>query len=56
MSLLEKRSLHHCSLRSEKNQRAVDKHITLLKKVCCQVSPCLSVMQEREDLLMSLVR
>ena len=38
------RSLHHCSLRSEKNQRAVDKLITLLKKVCCQVSRCLSVM------------
>ena len=30
--------------RSEKNQRAVDKLITLLKKVCCQVSRCLSVM------------
>ena len=26
------RSLHHCSLRSEKNQRAVDKLITLLRK------------------------
>ena len=38
------RSLHHSSLRSEKNQRAVDKLITLLKKVCCQVSRCLSVM------------
>ena len=38
------RSLHHCSLRSEKNQRAVDKLITRLKKVCCQVSRCLSVM------------
>ena len=38
------RSLHHCSLRSEKNQRTVDKLITLVKKVCCQVSPCLSVM------------
>ena len=38
------RSLHHCSLRSDKNQRAVDKLITLLKKVCCQVSRCLSVM------------
>ena len=37
------RSVHHCSLRSEKNQRAVDKLITLLKKVCCQVSRCLSV-------------
>ena len=32
------------SPRSEKNQRAVDKLITLLKKVCCQVSRCLSVM------------
>ena len=38
------RSLHHCSLRSEKNQRAVDKLVTLLKKVCCQVSRCLCVM------------
>ena len=38
------RSLHHFSFRSEKNQRAVDKLTTLLKKVCCQVSPCLSVM------------
>ena len=38
------RSLHHCSLRSEKNQRAVDKLVTLLKKVCCQVSRSLSVM------------
>ena len=44
------RSLHHCSLRSEKNQRAVDKLITLLKKVCCQVSRCLSVMLEQGDL------
>ena len=35
------RSLHHCSFRSE-NQRAEDKLITLLKKVSCQVSPCLS--------------
>ena len=35
------RSLHHCSLTSEKNQRAIDKFITLLKKVCCQVSRCL---------------
>ena len=44
------RCLHHCSLRSEKIQRAVDKLITLLKKVCCQVSRCLSVMWERWDL------
>ena len=39
-----KRSLHHCSLRSENNQRAADKLITLLKKVCFQVRRCVSVM------------
>ena len=50
------RSLHHCSLRSEKNQRRDDKLVTLLKIVCCQVSPCLSVMQERGDPCMNLVR
>ena len=50
------RSLYHCTLRSEKNQRAVDKLITLLTNVCCQVSRCLSVMYARGDLLMSLVR
>ena len=33
-----KRSLHHCSFRSEKNQRTEDKLITLVKKVCCQLS------------------
>ena len=38
------RPLHHCSLRSEKIQRAVDKLTTFLKKVCSQVSRCLSVM------------
>ena len=43
------RSLHHCSLRSEKNQRAVDKLITLQKKVCCRVSRCLSVTFEQGD-------
>ena len=32
-----RRSLHHCSLRSEK-KRAVDKLITLLNKVCRPVS------------------
>ena len=37
-------SPHHCSLRSEKNQRAVHKLITLLKQVCRQVSLCLSFM------------
>ena len=36
-----KRYLHHCSLVREKNQRALDKLITLKEKVCC---PCLSVM------------
>ena len=45
------RSRHHCSLRSEKNQWAVDKLIPLLKKVCCQVNRCLSVMSEQGDLL-----
>ena len=50
------RSLHHCSPRSEKMQRAVDKLITLPTKACCQVSRCLSVMWERRDLLMGLVR
>ena len=35
----EKRYLHHCSFRSEKNQRTGDKLITLMKKVCCQLSP-----------------
>ena len=33
------RHLHHCSFRSEKNQRTGDKFFTLLKKVCCQLSP-----------------
>ena len=49
------RSLHHCSLRSEKIQRAVDKLIALLKKVCCQVSRCLSVMLEQGDLFLMSV-
>ena len=35
--LSEKRYLHHCSLRSEKNQRTWDKLTTLMKKVCCQL-------------------
>ena len=39
MRLSENRYLHHCSFRSEKNQRTWDKLITLLKKVCCQLSP-----------------
>ena len=39
MRLSEKRYLHHCSFRSEMNQRTGDKRITLMKKVCCQLSP-----------------
>ena len=39
--------LHHSSFRSEKNQRTGDKLITLMKKVCCQLSP-FSHTQERE--------
>ena len=41
------RSLHHCSFRNEKNQRTEDMLITLFKKVCCQHSPFLCVIQER---------
>ena len=51
-----KRSLHHCSFRSEKNQRTEDKLITLMKKVCCQLSPFLCVTQERRDPCTNLVR
>ena len=35
---LDDETIGHCSFRSEKNQRTVDKLITLLKKVCCQLS------------------
>ena len=49
-----KRYLHHCSFRSEKNQRT-DKLITLMKKVCCQLGP-LSHTQERGDPYTNLVR
>ena len=55
MRLSEKRYLHHCSFRSEKNQRNGDKLITLMKKVCCQLSPC-SHTQERGDPHTNLVR
>ena len=37
--LAGKRFLHRCSFRSEKHQRTEDKLITLMKKVCCQLSP-----------------
>ena len=43
MNLSEKPYLHHCSFRSEKNFRTGDKLITLIKKVCCQLSPFLNV-------------
>ena len=51
----EKRYLHHCSLRSEKNQRTEDKLVTLRKKVCCQLS-LFSHTQERRDPCTNLVR
>ena len=55
MRLSEKRSLHHCSFRSEKNQRTGYKLITLMKKVCCQLSP-LSPVQVRGDPCTNQVR
>ena len=51
----EKRYLHHCSFKSEENQRTEDKLITLMKKVCCQLSP-FSRTQERRDPCTNLVR
>ena len=41
------RSLHHCSPKSEKMQRTVDKVIIFLTKVCCPVSRRLSVIETR---------
>ena len=35
----KKSFLHHCTLRTEKNQRTWDKLITLMKKVCYQLIP-----------------
>ena len=49
------RYLHHCSFRSEKNQRTEDKLITLMKKVFCQLSS-FSHTQEREDPYTNSVR
>ena len=49
------RYLHHCSFRSEKNQRIGDKLISLMKKVCCQLSH-FSHTQVRGDSYMILVR
>ena len=48
------RSLHHCSPRSEKMQRAVDELITLMTKVCRPVSRRLSVIEQGDLLLVSL--
>ena len=45
----------HCSFKSEKNQRTGDKLITLMKKVCCQLSP-VSHTQIRKDPYTNLVR
>ena len=50
------RSIHNCSFRSEKNRRTEDKLITLLKKVCCQLSPFLCVTQERREPCTNFVR
>ena len=55
LSLSEKCYLHHCSFRSEKNQRTGDNLITLMKKVCCQLSP-FSHTQVRGDPNTKLVR
>ena len=44
-----RRSLHHCSPRSEKMMRAVDEPITLKTKVCRPVCRRPSVMIERGD-------
>ena len=50
-----KRYLHHCSFRSEENQRTEDKLITLMKKVWCQLIP-FSHKQERGDPCTNFVR
>ena len=55
MKLSEKRNLHHRPFRSDKNQRTGDKLITLMKKVCCQLSP-FSHTQERGDPYTNLFR
>ena len=50
-----KRSLHHCSFRNEKNQRAVEELVTLLTKVCRPVSRRLSVIEQGDLLWNSLI-
>ena len=49
------RYVHHCSFRSEENQRTEDKLITLMKKVCCQVSLFFHT-EERRDPYTNLLR
>ena len=49
MSPSARRSLHHCSPRSEKMMRAVDEPITLKTKVCRPVCRRPSVIVERGD-------
>ena len=51
----KQRYLHHCSFRSEKNQRTGEKLITLMKTFCCQFSP-FSHTQERRDPYTNWVR
>ena len=50
-----RRSLHHCSPRSEKMQRAVDELITLMTKVCRPVCRRLSVIERGDPLWNSLI-
>ena len=52
---IDRALFHHCSFRSEKNQRTEDKLITPMKKVCCQLSH-FSHTQERGDPCTNSVR
>ena len=51
----EEGSLHHCSPRSEKMQRAVDEIITLMTTVCRPVSRRLSVIERGDPLWNGLI-
>ena len=51
-----KRYRHHCSFRSEENQRTEDKLITLVKKVCLPAQSFFTHTQERRDLCTNIVR
>ena len=55
MRLSEKRYLNHCLFRSDKNQRTWDKLVTLMKRVCCQLSP-FSHAQVRRDQYLNKVQ